>query len=89
MAPKLEVSLVYFACRCGYSRVRDVVLAAADPATVTTTAPRAGVTRITPPEKQDPAIKFKSAKENGAEWGDGPEGYKPPSKPAEKMRYVA
>ncbi|EAU92345.1 hypothetical protein CC1G_00564 [Coprinopsis cinerea okayama7 len=51
--------------------------------------PRPQFTRVPPPEKQDPAIKYKSAKEEGArgsQWGEGPEGYKAPVKPAEKMR---
>jgi hypothetical protein len=47
------------------------------------------VTRITPPEKQDPAIKFKDAQTEGArkgEWGTGSEGYKPPTDPSDKLR---
>ncbi|RXW23037.1 hypothetical protein EST38_g2798 [Candolleomyces aberdarensis] len=47
------------------------------------------VTRVTPPEKQDPAVKYADAKqksESNAEWGSGQAGYKPPAKPEEKMR---
>jgi hypothetical protein len=47
------------------------------------------VTRVTPPEKQDPSVKFNSAKaeaEKKGEWGSGSEGYKPPTKPGDKMR---
>jgi hypothetical protein len=47
------------------------------------------VTRLTPPEKQEPAVKFKDAKKDGAkqeEWGAGDAGYKSPSSPSDKMR---
>jgi len=47
------------------------------------------VTRVTPPEKQDPSVKFKNAKneaESKGEWGTGSEGYKPPTNPGDKMR---
>ncbi|KAJ7024388.1 precursor to secretory protein Ssp120 [Mycena alexandri] len=47
------------------------------------------VTRVPPPEKQDPSIKFKNAKseaEQKGEWGTGSEGYKPPTNPSDKMR---
>ena len=49
------------------------------------------VTRVTPPEKQDPSVRFKDAKTAGArkgEWGTGSEGYKPPTNPEDKMRYA-
>jgi hypothetical protein len=51
--------------------------------------PNPKVTRLTPPEKQDPAVKFKDASKesaNQAEWGSGDAGYKPPSSPSDKMR---
>ncbi|KAI8981168.1 hypothetical protein BD414DRAFT_491861 [Trametes punicea] len=47
------------------------------------------VTRVPPPEQQDPAVRFASAKaeaENHGEWGAGNAGYKPPKSPSEKMR---
>jgi len=47
------------------------------------------VTRVTPPEKQDPEVKFKGASTEGArkgEWGTGEGGYKPPTEPSDKMR---
>jgi nucleobindin len=51
--------------------------------------PNPKVTRLTPPEKQDPAVKFKDASKAGAskgEWGAGDAGYKSPSSPSDKMR---
>ncbi|KAF9486393.1 precursor to secretory protein Ssp120 [Pholiota conissans] len=47
------------------------------------------ITRIPPPEKQDPAIKFKDAKTEGVrkgEWGTGSGGYKSPTDPSDKLR---
>ncbi len=47
------------------------------------------VTRVTPPEKQDPEIKYKGAKteaERKGEWGTGSEGYKPPTDAGDKLR---
>jgi len=47
------------------------------------------VTRITPPEKQDPEVRYGDAKEeskNRAEWGAGDEGFKSPKTPAERLR---
>jgi nucleobindin len=47
------------------------------------------ITRLTPPEKQDPRIKYKNvAKERDtqSEWGTGEEGYKMPKSPGERMR---
>ncbi|TFK26749.1 hypothetical protein FA15DRAFT_667029 [Coprinopsis marcescibilis] len=61
--------------------------APADPQTQTAGKPK--VTRIPPPEKQDPSVKYKGAKEEGeraGQWGEGEGGYKAPTKPAEKMR---
>ena len=51
--------------------------------------PNPKVTRLTPPEKQDPAVKFRDAGKAGAskgEWGAGDAGYKSPSSPSDKMR---
>lgn len=51
--------------------------------------PNPKVTRVTPPEKQDPAVRYKDAaseKDKTSEWGVGDEGYKPPSSPSDKMR---
>lgn len=47
------------------------------------------ITRVMPPEKQDPEVKFKSARTEAAqkgEWGTGEGGYKPPTEPSDKMR---
>ncbi|KAF7337579.1 Precursor to secretory protein Ssp120 [Mycena sanguinolenta] len=47
------------------------------------------VTRVPPPEKQDPSVKFNHAKseaEKKGEWGSGSDGYKPPTRPGDKMR---
>ncbi|KAJ3877890.1 precursor to secretory protein Ssp120 [Lentinula edodes] len=51
--------------------------------------PNPKVTRVTPPEKQDPAVKFRDAKaqaEAKGAWGDGSDGYSPPIDPGDKMR---
>lgn len=49
--------------------------------------PNPKVTRVTPPEKQDPAVKYKDAsKSRQEEWGSGDAGYKSPSSPSDKMR---
>ncbi len=40
---------------------------------------------------QDPTTKYKEAERASnqkAEWGQGPDGYKPPVNPADKLRYV-
>ena len=45
--------------------------------------------RQTPPEQQDPAVRFRQAKadsESHGEWGTGDTGYKSPNTPAERMR---
>ncbi|KAJ7742185.1 precursor to secretory protein Ssp120, partial [Mycena olivaceomarginata] len=47
------------------------------------------VTRVPPPEKQDPRVKYNGAKseaEKKGDWGSGSDGYKPPTKPSDKMR---
>ncbi|KAF8167552.1 precursor to secretory protein Ssp120 [Crassisporium funariophilum] len=47
------------------------------------------ITRVTPPEKQEPGIRFKDAKTQGVEkgeWGTGEAGYKPPTDSGDKMR---
>lgn len=49
------------------------------------------VTRVPPPEKQDPVVKFKNAQSEGAqkgEWGTGAGGYKPPTEASDKLRLV-
>lgn len=49
------------------------------------------VTRVPPPEKQDPRVKYNGAKseaEKKGDWGSGSDGYKPPTKPSDKMRYA-
>ncbi|ESK96124.1 precursor to secretory protein [Moniliophthora roreri MCA 2997] len=51
--------------------------------------PNPRITRVTPPEKQDPAQRFRSAKaeaDKKGEWGSGSDGYKRPVKPEDKMR---
>lgn len=45
--------------------------------------------RQTPPEQQDPSLRFSRAKSDGAshgDWGSGDAGYKPPTSPGERMR---
>lgn len=52
---------------------------------------RQKLTRVTPPEKQAPEVKYKDARASGAkkgEWGTGEGGYKPPVEPGDKMRWV-
>ena len=47
------------------------------------------VTRVTPPEKQDPEVRYGGAKEESKdrpEWGSGDEGFKTPKTPAERLR---
>jgi hypothetical protein len=47
------------------------------------------VTRVTPPEKANPEVKYKDAsskKSEQAEWGAGDKGYKAPKVPADRMR---
>ncbi|PPQ69440.1 hypothetical protein CVT25_004832 [Psilocybe cyanescens] len=47
------------------------------------------VTRVTPPEKQEPEVKYKNAGSEGArkgEWGTGDQGYKSPTDPSDKLR---
>ncbi|KIL71409.1 hypothetical protein M378DRAFT_154971 [Amanita muscaria Koide BX008] len=51
--------------------------------------PKSKYTRLTPPEKQDPSIKYKGAEEEAkhkAEWGTGEAGYQVPREPSERMR---
>ncbi|KAG7099901.1 hypothetical protein E1B28_001701 [Marasmius oreades] len=53
------------------------------------TAPNPRVTRVTPPEKQDPAVRFRNAKaeaESKGDWGAGDAGYQRPIKAEDKMR---
>ncbi|KAJ7687384.1 hypothetical protein B0H17DRAFT_1070041 [Mycena rosella] len=67
----------------------QVVLEPPVEAPVVPGSPKPKVTRVPPPEKQDPSIKFKGAKTEGdrkGEWGTGREGYKPPTNPSDKMR---
>lgn len=45
------------------------------------------ITRVTPPEKQDPSVRYANEKAEG-EWGAGDAGYKSPKSPSEKMRCV-
>jgi len=50
---------------------------------------RPKIQRQTPPEKQEPQVKYRNAKEESnrhAEWGTGEEGYKIPTTPGERMR---
>ncbi|PFH49052.1 hypothetical protein AMATHDRAFT_148583 [Amanita thiersii Skay4041] len=51
--------------------------------------PRPKYTRTTPPEMQEPGIRFKDAVVEGREkeeWGAGEAGYKAPTAPSEKLR---
>jgi hypothetical protein len=48
------------------------------------------VTRVPPPEKQEPQIKYGDAAGDAkarSEWGSGEEGFKSPKTPAERLRY--
>ena len=54
-------------------------------------APRGqkSITRLTPPEKQPPSVKYKGAPEQAKEkpeWGEGEAGYKRPKNAADKLR---
>ena len=45
--------------------------------------------RVTPPEKQDPEIRYGGAKEESKsrdEWGSGADGFKSPKTPADRLR---
>ena len=47
------------------------------------------ITRVTPPEKQDPEVRYGGAKEESKdrpEWGSGDEGFKAPKTPVERLR---
>lgn len=49
------------------------------------------IVRIPPPEKMDPATRFKDAKSKGelkGEWGSGEAGYKAPVDASDKLRLV-
>jgi hypothetical protein len=51
--------------------------------------PKPKYTRVTPPEKQEPDVKFRTAKseaEKKGEWGSGEGGYKSPKDASDKMR---
>jgi nucleobindin len=54
----------------------------------TESAPRAGFTRVVPADENDPTHKYRNNNEGSwsQEWGTGPDGYKAPAKPAEKMK---
>lgn len=47
---------------------------------------RSPVIRVTPPEKQDPSVKYAGEKPHGEEWGTGDQGYKSPRDASDKMR---
>jgi len=52
-------------------------------------APPPKVTRVTPPEKQEPEVKYGNAAGDSkakSEWGAGEEGFKTPKTPAERLR---
>ncbi|KZS93324.1 hypothetical protein SISNIDRAFT_549703 [Sistotremastrum niveocremeum HHB9708] len=47
------------------------------------------IERVVPSEKLDPSVRFAGAREEGEQkpdWGQGPEGYRRPKSPADKMR---
>ncbi|EJD54552.1 hypothetical protein AURDEDRAFT_110142 [Auricularia subglabra TFB-10046 SS5] len=51
--------------------------------------PKPKIVRSDPPEKQNPTVRFKDAKnsaETKPEWGKGDDGYKRPKTPADKLR---
>ncbi|KAF7783987.1 hypothetical protein Agabi119p4_152 [Agaricus bisporus var. burnettii] len=47
---------------------------------------RSPVIRVTPPEKQDPSVKYAGEKPHGEEWGTGDQGYKSPRDASDKLR---
>ncbi|KAG6336235.1 hypothetical protein ID866_2854 [Astraeus odoratus] len=52
-------------------------------------APKPKITRGVPPEKQDPAVRYRDIGKESvsqAEWGTGEQGYKQPKSPAERLR---
>jgi Ca2+-binding EF-hand superfamily protein len=52
-------------------------------------SPKPKYTRVPPPEKQEPSIKFKEAEKeakSAEEWGSGDAGYKVPREASERMR---
>ncbi|KAF5368592.1 hypothetical protein D9758_002396 [Tetrapyrgos nigripes] len=60
-----------------------------EPPSESASAPNVRVTRVTPPEKQDPAVRFRNAKaeaEAKGAWGVGEDGYAPPVNPGDRMR---
>ncbi|KII93943.1 hypothetical protein PLICRDRAFT_153146 [Plicaturopsis crispa FD-325 SS-3] len=66
----------------------DVVPPVQDPSAAAA-AVKPKISRVTPPEKQDPSVRFQEAREKAeaqAEWGAGDGGYKPPTSPVDKMR---
>ncbi|KAJ3516254.1 hypothetical protein NLJ89_g1235 [Agrocybe chaxingu] len=63
--------------------------ASSSSATADATPTSRPVTRIAPPEKQEPEVKYRNAKTEGArkgEWGSGEAGYKPPTDASDKLR---
>jgi hypothetical protein len=50
------------------------------------TKPPPKITRVTPPEKQDPSVKYQAVRDRKAEWGEGTDGYKAPKEPVDRMR---
>jgi hypothetical protein len=48
--------------------------------------PKPKITRLTPPEKQDPSVKYQGVRDRKAEWGEGEDGYKAPKEAVDKMR---
>lgn len=47
---------------------------------------RSPVVRVTPPERQDPSVKYAGEKPHGDEWGTGERGYKSPRDASDKLR---
>jgi hypothetical protein len=53
--------------------------------------PKPKINRVTPPEKQDPNVKFKEAEVEAKgkdEWGTGEAGYAAPREASDRLRYV-
>ncbi|KAF8633542.1 hypothetical protein AX15_001345 [Amanita polypyramis BW_CC] len=62
---------------------------ASDDPQSSTAASRPRITRVTPPERQDPNIRFKGAEEEAkkkGEWGAGDSGYMAPRDASDRMR---
>ncbi|KAF8346869.1 precursor to secretory protein Ssp120 [Amanita rubescens] len=72
-----------FSTECAFIRVGyDLLIDPIQP-------PKPKITRVTPPEKQEPSVKFKDAEaaaKNKDDWGAGNGGYVAPREPSDRLR---